>query len=83
MFEKNGHVFEDYFEKAYYSYEIGLAKPDKAIFEFVLQDAGIKACETLLVDDAEANILAAKAVGFHTYLAKPYEDFTPIFNSGF
>lgn len=80
-FETNGHVLSDYFEKAYFSHELGLAKPDKAIFEYVLQDAGIRAEETLFIDDAEMNIKAAMLMGFQTYMPKPREDFSYLFRA--
>jgi putative hydrolase of the HAD superfamily len=73
-FEKNGHAFSEYFEKVYYSYQLHLRKPDKAIFEYVLQDAGIRPEETLLVDDGEANIRAAAALGFNTFPVSAGED---------
>lgn len=59
--------FDDYFTKAYYSHNVGLRKPDAAIFEFVLNDAGIAAAETLFIDDLLKNIEAAKAVGIKTH----------------
>jgi len=80
-FDRNGHVFDDYFEKAYFSYKTGYAKPDKEIFEFMLNDAGIKAEETLFIDDSEANITVAKELGFKTFQPKPFEDFSEIFVS--
>ncbi|MDR2476097.1 MAG: HAD-IA family hydrolase, partial [Bacteroidales bacterium] len=82
-FEKNGHAFSDYFEKAYYSHELHCAKPDRAIFEQVLLDAAIRAEETLFIDDGEANIATAAQMGFVTYLAKQKEDFSFIFTSDF
>lgn len=59
--------FNDYFTKAYYSHEVGLRKPDAAVFEFILNDAGIAAAETLFIDDLLKNIEAAKAVGIKTH----------------
>lgn len=56
------------FTKAYYSHRINLRKPNDTIFEFVLKDAGIKAEETLFIDDSWNNIEAAKALGFKTHL---------------
>jgi putative hydrolase of the HAD superfamily len=47
---------ESYFNKAYYSHEIHLRKPDKDVYEFVLADAGMKREETLFVDDSLVNI---------------------------
>ena len=59
-------------EKAYYSYDIGLRKPDLAIYEYVLQDSGLKASETLFLDDNYDNIVAAQHVGIHTiHVQKP------------
>lgn len=75
-FEKDGHVLSDYFEKTYFSFELRLVKPDKAIFEYVLNDTDIKAAETLFIDDAEANIETARQLEFQTCLAKPGDDFS-------
>jgi putative hydrolase of the HAD superfamily len=54
---------DDLFEKAYYSFHLRLYKPDPAIFEFVLNDSGLKSEETLFVDDYASNIEAAKKLG--------------------
>ena len=35
--------------------------------------------ETLLIDDGEANVEAASRLGLQAYLARPREDFRPIF----
>lgn len=59
--------FDDYFTKAYYSHNVGLRKPDAAIFEFILNDAGITANETLFIDDLLKNIEAAAALGIKTH----------------
>ena len=62
---------DDYFIKAYYSSSIGLRKPDVAAYAFVLQDAGIKAAETLFIDDLISNINGAKIVGIQTHQLLP------------
>lgn len=54
------------FEKAYYSFQLKLYKPDPAIFEFVIKDSGLKPEETLFVDDYASNIKAAKKLGLRT-----------------
>ena len=56
---------KDLFTKVYYSNEIGFRKPDNRAFEHVMADAGIKAEETVLVDDNADNCDAAKALGFN------------------
>ena len=55
-----------YFEKAYYSQEIGMRKPHKSTFEWVLKDAKILAKETLFIDDTAQHIEGAKKVGLKT-----------------
>ena len=63
-----GEVFKDgVFEKCFLSYELHLAKPQREIFEAVLQQADIKADETLFIDDSLKNCQAAEALGIHTY----------------
>ena len=62
---------DDFFEKAYYSHHVGLRKPHSAIFEFVLQDAGLLAGETFYIDDLHPNIETAEKLGFRTHLLLP------------
>lgn len=51
------------FEKAYYSFHLGLYKPDPAIFEYVIQDSRLNPEETLFIDDYQANVEAARKCG--------------------
>jgi glucose-1-phosphatase len=51
------------FEKVYFSFEIGMKKPDKEIFEFVLNDSKLVASETMFIDDMQQNICGAQSVG--------------------
>ncbi len=60
------------FEKAYFSHEIHLRKPNAEIFEFVVRDSGIRPQETLFIDDFAENIETAHRLGFHTvHLTRP------------
>jgi len=64
--------FNDLFIKAYYSYQLGLRKPSKEIFEIVLKKENLQASETVFIDDSEANIKAAASVGLQTiFLPSP------------
>lgn len=47
---------------------IGLLKPDPAIYRHLLDTHGLDPAETLFIDDAEANIAGARAVGMHAHL---------------
>ena len=74
-----GFRMKDYFEKTFLSYEMHLAKPDKAIFEKVLQDANLLPEETLFIDDSEANCKAAEEVGIHAHHYHIGDDLKEIF----
>ncbi len=70
----NGHhSFDDYFEKAYYSNEIGLRKPDPESYQLVIAENNLVAEETLFIDDTLPNIEGAKKVGLQTHLLLPGE----------
>jgi len=59
-----GESLNKVFKKLYYSHEIGWNKPDPEAWEYVIKDAGIKAEETLFLDDSIHNIKAAQELGF-------------------
>ena len=79
-FNYRGFRVEDYFEETFLSYEMHLAKPDKAIFEKVLHDANLLPEETLFIDDSEANCKAAQEVGIHAHHYHVGDDLKEIFN---
>ena len=58
-FGKDGLSIDDYFEKKFLSFEMHLAKPDRRIFQQMLQDGAMLPEETLFIDDSEANCMAA------------------------
>ena len=78
-FNYRGFRVNDYFEETFLSYEMHLAKPDKAIYEKVLQDANLLAEETLFIDDSEANCKAAKEVGIHAHHYHIGDDLSKVF----
>jgi len=59
--------FKNCFEKFYLSQEIHLRKPNAEIFEFVLNENGLKAEETFFVDDTKENTDAAEKLGIHCW----------------
>lgn len=54
------------FDREYYSCDIGQRKPDASYFEHILADLGMAPAEVLFVDDSEANVAAAAALGMRT-----------------
>lgn len=66
--EKFGaHSFRDFFHAAYYSNEVGLRKPDREIYEYVLAKENLNAAETFFVDDKEENVETARLLGLQAY----------------
>ena len=78
-FNYRGFRVSDYFEKTFLSFEMHLAKPDKAIFEKMLEDANLLAEETFFIDDSEANCKAAAEVGIHAHHYHIGDDLSKIF----
>jgi len=62
---------EDYFDKAYYSHEIGCRKPGKEPYELILKENNLIPSETLFIDDSIQNIETARHLGIQTVLLKP------------
>ena len=73
-FRKTGKTMQDFFDKCYLSYEMGMVKPDVEIFKALLADAQVKAEECLFLDDGKKNIVTAAALGIQTYWVKPNEN---------
>lgn len=58
--------FEQFFDKAFYSFEIGLRKPDADCYEWVINDLKINPAKTLFIDDSINNIHGAEKAGLQT-----------------
>jgi putative hydrolase of the HAD superfamily len=59
--------WKDIFQQTYYSYKLGCLKPSHEIFNKVIHHSGIKAAETLFIDDSKEHINTAKELNFHTF----------------
>jgi HAD superfamily hydrolase (TIGR01509 family) len=55
------------FDSYYFSDEIGLVKPEPAIFEFVISDLNVRADRIVFFDDTAINVEAARAAGMHAH----------------
>lgn len=77
-----GHkkVLNEYFDKMYLSYEMGITKPAHSIFERVIADSGIIPEETLFIDDGPANVKMGEELGLKTYCPLNGEDFRHLFD---
>ncbi|MEO6639135.1 MAG: HAD family phosphatase [Ginsengibacter sp.] len=66
--KKRAHSFDFFFEKPYYSFEMGLRKPDANCYDFVLQENNLLPATTLFIDDTAKNIETARMLGMQTVL---------------
>lgn len=73
----DGLPLSHYFHSLFRSFEMGLYKPDPAIFRLALERDGMLADETLFIDDAVKNIDAARSVGMHALHVPTNQDWRP------
>ncbi len=59
-----------YFKQMIFSNDVGLLKPEPAIYNLALKALGLSASETLFVDDTLENVEAAEKLGMRTILFK-------------
>jgi glucose-1-phosphatase len=69
-----------FFEKAYYSHTLHMAKPDPRIFQHILEENNLKPQETLFVDDVKENTYAAAALGICTWNLRPPQTVMEIYS---
>ena len=55
------------FDDVVISAEVGCRKPDPEIFQLALTRLGVRAEETLFIDDFAHNVAAARELGFRTH----------------
>ncbi|MBJ2127043.1 HAD family phosphatase [Flavobacterium sp. IB48] len=85
--EKSGVSFyKDFyncFEKVYFSFDIGMRKPDPKIYQFVLDQNNLIAENTLFVDDKTENTDSAATLGIKVWnLQVGKEDVVDLFTKG-
>ena len=78
-FSPSGEPISAFFDKMFFSYEIGHAKPEKESFEAVIKGTNLNPSETLFLDDGQSNLDVAQSLGFKTYLVDQDEDLRKVF----
>ena len=68
-FRYEGHRLQDFFDQVFLSCELGMEKPEKAVFDKVVQELQVEPSEVLFLDDSEANCEAARQCGLKALLA--------------
>jgi len=61
-------------DKAYYSHEVRMRKPNADIYQFVLEEQNLTPEEVLFIDDRRDNIEAADALGIRTFWNRKVDD---------
>ena len=75
--------FYNCFEKVYFSYDLGMRKPDIEIYNYVINENNLIPIKTLFVDDNFDNIEGAKKTGLQVWhLLKGKEDVIELFEKG-
>ena len=67
------------FDTVFLSHEIGMRKPNTDTFEYVLDEAGINANETLFIEDSIQHIESANNVGIQTRLLESNKPLSGLF----
>lgn len=74
-FETNSKLYDflDYMDGKVVSYDVEIVKPDRRIYECLIQKYGINPKEAVFLDDRQINIDGAMACGLKGILFKNYE----------
>jgi len=72
--------FYQCFEKVYFSFEIGMRKPNAEVFQYLINKHELSPKRTLFVDDKKENTDSAASLGFHVWnLQVGQEDVVDLF----
>lgn len=61
-------LLDELFDPIVISGEVGMRKPEKRIFDLAVERLGLPASDVVFVDDAEPNLVGARAAGLRTVL---------------
>lgn len=74
-------TFYQCFQKVYFSFELGMRKPDQEIYKYVLEQNNLSAKRTLFVDDKKENTDSALKLGIRVWnLQVGKEDVVDLFD---
>lgn len=68
--EQERYHFDEMTDLIIYSHEVGIAKPERDIFELTCKRLGRQPEEVIFLDDARPNVSAAREFGMHAILFK-------------
>ncbi len=77
-----GSEFNDLFDDTFWSFRIGLRKPDPDPYLHILEKHGLEPRQTLFIDDSHQNIVAAEKLGILALHLKDGTDIAGLFDDG-
>lgn len=72
--EQEAYGYAELVDDIVYSHEVGMSKPDPAIYELACVRLGVRPDETVFVDDVPANVEAAREAGMAAILHRDNEE---------
>lgn len=63
--EQERYHFDEMTDLIIYSHEVGLAKPDRRVYELTCERLGVLPEEVIFLDDVEICVAAAREIGIH------------------
>ncbi len=77
--EKYGFELGDLFDKMWFSFQIGIIKPEPDIFRYILKDENLVPEETLFVDDTLMHVESAWSLGIRGFHLEDGNDISDLF----
>jgi len=78
--DRYGFDFNSLFLGAYWSFKIGMRKPDTEIYKLVMRENGLSAQDTVFVDDTRQNIDGAHKAGMPALWLEPGRELGTLFD---
>jgi epoxide hydrolase-like predicted phosphatase len=66
--EERRYGFANMADVLVYSYEVGIEKPDRWIYEITCERLGVRPSDVVFLDDLETNVVAARQLGMRAVL---------------
>ncbi|MBF0299230.1 MAG: HAD-IA family hydrolase [Oligoflexia bacterium] len=74
LFPKEKQNWDEYFDKTFFSCELGFRKPEIDIYKYILKDQNLRAERVFFIDDMKVNVEAALALGIRDKQLNPTTD---------
>lgn len=77
---KFGYDFNSLFRKTFWSFRVGMRKPDAEIYRHVISESGGDKASMLFIDDTEANVAASVKSGLPALWLRPGQTLRDLFD---